>query len=199
MESTRLILASASPRRKTLLDATGVTFEIVESGIDEARRTGEDARDYALRMARDKALSVSTRHPDALVLAADTIVECGGEILVKPDSAADARRMLRILSGNTHTVVTAFALARGNQVVESMPVMSRVTFRALSNDEIDAYLATGEPFDKAGSYGIQGAGANFIVAVEGSRDNVMGLPMGQVLDVLRRHGVEVAAGRCEPQ
>ena len=108
-------MASASPRRKTLLDATGVTFEIVESGIDEARRTGEDARDYALRMARDKALSVSTRHPDALVLAADTIVECGGEILVKPDSAADARRMLRILSGNTHTVVTAFALARGNQ------------------------------------------------------------------------------------
>jgi septum formation protein len=133
------------------------------------------------------------------VLGADTVVEFASEILVKPDSASDARRMLRLLSGNTHTVVTAFALARGNQVVANMPVISRVTFRVLADDEIDSYVATGEPFDKAGSYGIQGAGAAFIVAVEGSRDNVMGLPMAQVLDVLRRHGVEVAAERGEPR
>jgi septum formation protein len=199
MEVPRLILASASLRRKKLLGATGIIFEIIESGIDEARRSGEGARDYALRMAREKALSVSARHPDALVLGADTVVEFASDILVKPDSASDARRMLRLLSGNTHTVVTAFALARGNQVVANMPVISRVTFRVLADDEIDSYVATGEPFDKAGSYGIQGAGAAFIVAVKGSRDNVMGLPMAQVLDVLRRHGVEVAAERGEPR
>lgn len=192
MIRTRLVLASASPRRQALLAVAGVGFAIVESGIDETRDDYEDAVTYAERMARAKALSVSQRLPEALVLGADTVVELRGMILLKPDDAADARRMLRALSGDTHTVVTAFALARGGRLVESAPVTARVTFRRLSDHEIEAYLATGEPFDKAGSYGIQGAGADFIAALEGGRDTVMGLPVGAVLAALRRHGFDAA-------
>jgi septum formation protein len=171
-----------------LLGATGIAFEVVESRIDEIRRDGENALDFAVRMAREKALNVSQRFPDALVLAADTIVECDGQILGKPADAAAARAMLHTLSGNTHTVVTAFAIARGGAVSESTPVLSHVTFRALSQEEIAAYVATGEPLDKAGSYGIQDTGAGFIERVQGARDNVMGLPLREVLDALRRHG-----------
>jgi len=185
-----LILASASPRRKDLLAAAGVTFEIVESGIDETRFAVEEAATYALRMASEKALNVSCRRLEALVLGADTIVELHGEILLKPADPADARRMLRALSGNTHTVVTAFAIASAGHVLESTPITARVTFRDLSPAAIDAYIATGEPFDKAGSYGIQGLGAHFIASVAGARDTVMGLPVPEVLAALRRQGFD---------
>ncbi|MGH7838124.1 MAG: Maf family protein, partial [Candidatus Binataceae bacterium] len=137
-----------------------------------------------------KALQVSRRHLEALVLGADTVVELNGDILLKPLDAADARRMLRALSGNTHTVVTAFAIARADRLLESAPVIARVTFRDLTPSAIDTYLATGESFDKAGSYGIQGAGAAFIASVKGSRDTVMGLPVREVLAALRRHGLD---------
>ena len=187
--SIRLVLASASPRRKMLLGAAGLVFDIVESGIDEIRHDSESAADFALRMAREKALNVSTRLPDALVLAADTIVECDGQILGKPADGTEARAMLRTLSDNTHTVVTAFAIASAGAIADSLPVTSSVTFRALSVEEIAAYVASGEPLDKAGAYGIQDAGAGFIARVEGSRDNVMGLPMREVLAALRRHGI----------
>jgi septum formation protein len=190
--SIRLILASASPRRKMLLGATGLAFEIVESGIDEVRREGEAAMDFALRMAREKALNVAARVPDAMVLAADTIVECNGRILGKPTDAAEARAMLQMLSGNTHTVVTAFAIVGAGAITESHAITSRVTFHVLSLAEITAYVATGEPMDKAGSYGIQDGGAAFIAKVEGARDNVMGLPVREVLAALRRHGVAAA-------
>ncbi len=186
----RLILASASPRRKTLLGAAGLAFEVIESGIDEVRHADESAIDFALRMAREKALNVSLRQPDALVLAADTIVECDGQILGKPTDAAQALAMLRMLSANTHTVVTAFAIASAGEISDSLPVTSRVTFRALSREEIAVYVATGEPLDKAGAYGIQDAGAGFIARIEGSRDSVMGLPVHEVLAALRRHGIE---------
>ncbi|MGH7933303.1 MAG: Maf family protein, partial [Candidatus Binataceae bacterium] len=172
-----------------LLARAGITFTVVTSGIDEVRLDGEAASMYALRMAHEKALNVSTRRIGALVLAADTVVECGGEILEKPADAGDARRMLRLLSGNVHTVVTAFAIARGGAIVESAPVMSHVRFRALDDREIADYIKTGEPFDKAGAYGIQAAGASFIEEVEGSRDNVMGLPMREVTAALARHGI----------
>jgi septum formation protein len=191
----KLILASASPRRKMLLAAAGLDFEIVESRIEEVRQDGENGTDFALRMACEKALNVSARYPDALILAADTIVECDGQILGKPIDAAGARTMLRTLSGNTHTVVTAFAIARAGAVAESMPVLSRVTFRALSADEIAAYVNGGDPLDKAGAYGIQDAGAGFVEGVEGTRDNVMGLPVREVLAALRRH--RVATGQAE--
>ena len=192
MGSAKVILASASPRRKTLLTAAGLDFTIVASGADETRFDHEDAFGYAVRVARDKALSVSRASPDALVIGADTIVELDGAILQKPLDAADARRMLRALSGVTHTVITAFALARAGALIESMPVTARVTFHRLTDPVIDAYLATGEPFDKAGSYGIQGAGAEFIAAVEGSRDTVMGLPVRELLAALRRQRIDVA-------
>ena len=128
--------------------------------------------------------------PDAIVIGADTIVVCETQILEKPSDAADARRMLAMLSSRTHTVVTAFALARGGKIVESSPVESRVTFRELTQAEVDDYIATGEPFDKAGAYGIQGNGGGFISQVEGSRDNVMGLPTERVIAALARQGVK---------
>ncbi|HXW84316.1 MAG TPA: Maf family protein [Candidatus Binataceae bacterium] len=182
----QLILASGSPRRRELLSSAGVEFDVIESGIDEIRGARETAREFALRMAREKALAVSARAPHALVLGADTVVECGGEILLKPLDAADARRMLRALSARTHLVVTAFALVRAGRVVANDAVESAVTFRELGEREIANYVATGEPMDKAGAYGIQGAGGGFIVKVDGPRDNVMGLPVATVLAAVER-------------
>jgi len=189
-----LILASTSPRRRDLLAAAGVKFDLAESGIDEQRLPNEPAAAFALRMAEEKALAVSRRAGDALVLGADTVVDCGGEILGKPRDRADAHRMLRMLSGRFHIVVTAFALARGGRVAESRAVASRVRFRVLRDDEIDAYIRTGEPMDKAGAYGIQAEGAGLVVELEGERDNVMGLPVGEVLAALRRHGIASHGG-----
>jgi len=196
MAASRLILASTSPRRRALLAAAGVDFELGESGVEEERLEGEAAVEFALRMAAEKALEVSRRAGDALVLGADTVVECGGgEILGKPRDHADAHRMLRTLSGRFHTVVTAFALARDGRLVESRAVVSRVRFRELGDHEIDAYIRTGEPMDKAGAYGIQAEGAGLVVEVEGERDNVMGLPVGEVLAALRRHASASRQGR----
>jgi len=191
-DSIKVILASASPRRRQLLAAAGIAFEAIESRVPEQHNAGEAPRDYALRMARDKARAVSSRFPDAIVVGADTIVVCEAQILEKPTDATDARRMLAMLSARTHTVVTAFALARAGNILESSPVESQVTFRKLSNTEIDAYIATDEPFDKAGAYGIQGVGGGFISHVEGPRDNVMGLPTEHVVAALARHGVKRA-------
>lgn len=183
-----VILASGSPRRRELLARAGLRFEVIESGVSETRDVRESARDYALRLARDKALAVSTLHSEALVIGADTIVVCNGVVLEKPADAKEAVRMLKMLSGNVHIVITAFAIARGGQVLESAPVESCVTFRTLSDDEIAAYIATGEPFDKAGSYGIQGLGAGFITHLDTARDNVMGLPIANVVAALKRQG-----------
>jgi nucleoside triphosphate pyrophosphatase len=193
MDPTRLILASGSPRRKALLYAAGLRFDIIESGISETRTAGESGRDYALRIACEKALSVSARVPGALVLAADTVVLCDDETLVKPSDQAEARRMLATLSGRTHTVVTAYALASAIAILEAEPITSQVTFRPLSDAQIKQYVATGEPLDKAGAYGIQGKGADFITMVVGSRDNVMGLPVREVLAALARLGVSPEA------
>ena len=186
----RVILASASPRRRQLLGAANVAFEVIESRVPEQHIAGEPARDYAVRMARDKARAVSSRYPDAIVIGADTIVVCEGQILEKPADANDARRMLAMLSARTHTVITAFALARGGNILESSPVESLVTFRRLADAEIDDYIATDEPYDKAGAYGIQGVGGGFIAHVDGSRDNVMGLPTERVVAALARFGVK---------
>ena len=186
MGPIRLILASGSPRRKALLCSAGLRFDIIESGINEMRAAGESGRDYALRIACEKALSVSARVPGTLVLAADTVVVCDDKILVKPNDQDEARQMLAMLSGRTHTVVTAYALALASAILEAEPVLSQVTFRPLSSAEIDEYVATGEPLDKAGAYGIQGRGSDFIAMVVGSRDNVMGLPMREVLAALAR-------------
>ena len=189
-DSIKVILASGSPRRRQLLAKAGIEFDAIESEMPEQHGAGEPPHDYAIRMARDKARAVSSRFPDAIVVGADTIVVCEDRILEKPADVADARRMLTTLSGRTHTVITAFALASGGTLLESSPVESRVTFRKLTDAEIDDYIATDEPFDKAGAYGIQGVGGGFISDVEGSRDNVMGLPTDAVVAALARHGVK---------
>jgi septum formation protein len=186
----KVILASGSPRRRQLLAGAGIEFDVIESMVPEEHIAGEPARDYALRMAQDKAIAVSSRFREAIVIGADTIVVCETQILEKPTGAADARRMLAMLSARTHTVVTAFALARDGKIIESSPVESNVTFRRLSDAEIEDYIATDEPFDKAGAYGIQGVGGGFISHVEGSRDNVMGLPTERVVAALARYGVK---------
>jgi septum formation protein len=191
-DSSKVILASVSPRRRQLLAAAGISFEVVESLVPERHEPGESARDYALRMAREKAGAVSSRFPEAIVIGADTIVLCETQILEKPAHPDDARRMLGMLSGRVHTVVTAFALVRGGCILESSPVESQVTFRKLAEAEINDYIATEEPFDKAGAYGIQGVGGGFISHVEGSRDNVMGLPTERVVAALARWGVKRA-------
>ncbi|HZP46028.1 MAG TPA: Maf family protein [Candidatus Binataceae bacterium] len=185
-DESELILASGSPRRRELLAAAGLKFTIVESGVDETRGASETAENYALRVAGDKALAVSRRIPERLVLGADTVVELDGEVLLKPLDAADARRMLNRLSGRTHTVITAYAIALGGRILASEPVIAQVRFRVLIPQEVEAYINTGEPFDKAGAYGIQGDGAKFIVDVVGERDTVMGLPVRPVLEALRR-------------
>jgi septum formation protein len=187
---SKLILASGSPRRRQLLAAAGLEFEVMDSGVEEHVLDGESAEAIASRLAREKALAVSMRNRDALVIGADTVVECGGRILGKPVDAAEARAMLGVLSANVHLVVTAFAIARGGEIVETAAVLSHVRFRTLAAGEIDEYVRTGEPLDKAGAYGIQGAAAGFITHVDGPRDNVMGLPVEQLLAALRRAGVE---------
>jgi septum formation protein len=187
----KLILASGSPRRRQLLATAGLEFEVAESGVDEHVLAGESASAHASRLACEKALAASRRHPDALVIGADTIVECGGRIFGKPADEAEARAMLSALAGNVHLVVTAVALARGGEILECEAVRSQVQFRSLTRAEIDDYIRSGEPLDKAGAYGIQGAGAGFIAGVEGPWDNVMGLPMANVLAALKRAGVEL--------
>ena len=187
--STKVILASGSPRRRQLLSDAGFTFDVIESGVAEGHVGDEPARDYALRMAREKARAVSLRERSAIVVGADTVVVCDALILEKPASPDDARRMLGMLSGRSHIVITAFALARDATIVESEAVESRVTFRALGDAEIDEYVASGAPLDKAGAYGIQDRGSGFISRLEGSRANVMGLPTEQVVAALMRHSV----------
>jgi len=152
-------------------------------------RDGEAGREFALRMAREKALAVSRRRPRELVLGADTVVEIDAEILGKPQHPDEARSMLRKLSGRVHRVYTGFALARGGRVAESAAVLSSVRFRDLSEAEIERYVASDEPYDKAGGYAVQGEAGNFIAAVEGSIANVMGLPIDEVRQALRRHGI----------
>ena len=187
--SRTFILASASPRRRQLLRDAGLSFRIVESKVVETARVNEPAAAFALRMAHEKALAVSAAFPDEIVLGADTVVECEGATLGKPADADEARAMLRMLSGRSHTVVTGFAIARAGALVESSQATSRVTFRSLTEAEIGKYVDSGEPLDKAGSYGIQSGGGNFISAIEGSRENVMGLPIREVLAALARHGI----------
>lgn len=182
----RIILASASPRRRELMAKAGLSFEVIESGVGESRMPGEPAQAFALRMAREKARAVAVRRPDALVLGADTIVEIAGYVLGKPRDRAHARWMIQMLSGRIHTVVTGYALMLGERLIENRAVASAVRFRALSPDEIEGYIATNEPYDKAGAYAVQGRGRDLIARVEGSLANVMGLPIEDILTALER-------------
>jgi septum formation protein len=163
---------------------------VIPSNTAEEAQAGEIPEAYALRVAVEKAADVARRYPGAWVLGADTIVEIDGEILGKPRDETDGERMLRLLSGRTHQVMTAFVLIDGQgQVRTSQVVTSRVTCKPLSEAQIREYLATGEPFDKAGAYAVQGLGAALVERVEGSYTNVIGLPVDEVLAVLRTAGL----------
>lgn len=186
-ESPSLVLASASPRRRDLLSQLGLRFTVAAADIDETPLPGEAADVYVLRLAREKARTVAERFPDTWVLAADTTVALGAELLGKPSSPAEAREMLTRLSGRTHAVYTGVALAGRAQ--ESRVVRTGVTFRTLSAGEIDWYAHTGEPLDKAGAYGMQGKGSFLVSGIEGSPTNVIGLPLGETLELLMRAGV----------
>jgi septum formation protein len=182
-----LILASASPRRAELLTAAGIPFNIRPAHIDETVRPGEDARTYACRVAGEKARAVAAQAPGQPVLAADTVVVIDGQILGKPIDAEDAKRMLRLLSGRTHEVLTAVVLisARGDRSFNEPATDTRldvtaVEFATLDKAEIDWYVSTGEPSDKAGAYAIQGLASRFVTQIQGSYSNVVGLPVGLV-------------------
>jgi septum formation protein len=177
----RLILASSSPRRRELLTQAGFTFEVHPAHIPEDPLPNEDPIAYVVRLAREKAETVfaALNDPAALVLGADTTVTLDNHILGKPTDAADAARMLRLLSGRTHRVITGVALASA-QRTEVAAEVTGVRFLTLSDEEIAAYISTGEPMDKAGAYGIQGRAARWIPRVEGCYFNVVGLPLALV-------------------
>jgi septum formation protein len=183
-----LILASASPRRRDLLREAGYGFDVDPAHVDESEAAGEAPRAYVLRVAALKARAVAARHPAHTVLAADTTVVVDAVMLAKPVDDDDARRMLRLLSGRAHVVLTGVVVrAAGGEWSEVAE--SRVRFRPLTPDEIDWYVATGEPHDKAGAYAVQGLAARFVDAVDGSYSNVVGLPMGAVGGLLAAAGV----------
>jgi septum formation protein len=179
----RIVLASGSPRRAEILSAAGIPFWVRFSSVDERRLEGEGAEDYVRRLAVLKAGAVEIE-PGEIILGADTTVVVGGEILEKPRDVADAGRMLRLLSGRVHQVITGVCLRySGGLVTEAES--TEVEFVAMSDAEIDAYAASGEPLDKAGGYAIQGLGSKYIRRIDGCYFNVVGLPVSLVWRLLR--------------
>jgi len=196
-ETPRIILASGSPRRKALLEQIGLSFEVITADVDENAPEGLSPTQVVEELARRKCdavagravagRAVAGRNPDAFVLAADTVCVHHDAILGKPDSNAHAREMLMALNGATHEVITGVAYMRHMRQIEAVfSVKTRVTFHHLSDELIERYVASGEPIDKAGAYGIQGLGAALVKHVEGSYWNVVGLPRSEVVEVLRR-------------
>jgi septum formation protein len=188
----KLILASSSPRRAEVLRNAEIDFEVRPADIDETRRPDESAGDYVQRLALEKARAVAEAAmgtEDSIVVGADTVVVNRGEILLKPESPDDARRMLRQLSGGVHEVHTGLAVIRMPQKIEHViEEVTSVHFAHLSDAEIDAYIATGEPFDKAGAYGIQSLGGRYVTRVEGCYFNVMGMPLARLWATLKEFG-----------
>ena len=181
------VLASASPRRREILSEAGYVFDVVPSAVEEKFQLDVSPDVLAMRLARLKAEDVAgSLPPEAVVLGADTIVVLGGEILGKPEGEADAKRMLGLLSGQTHEVITGFTVIRHSDSQEiSLAVTTLVRFRKLTQEEIASYVATGEPMDKAGAYGIQGLGGKLVESIEGDFNNVVGLPLEEVAQVLK--------------
>jgi septum formation protein len=188
----RIILASSSPRRAEVLRNAGIKFEVRRTAIDETRRDEESAERYVRRLALEKARAAAEAEKnggDSIIIGADTVVVNRGEILLKPVSPDDARRMLRALAGGMHEVFTGLAAIRMPQRIERMLVdVTRVYFSPLSEAELEAYIATGEPFDKAGAYGIQSIGGRYVTRVEGCYFNVMGMPLARLWGLLQELG-----------
>jgi len=186
--SCRVVLASASPRRRQLLDLIGIAHEVRPANIDETPRPREAPRRHAERLAREKATTIATRDADLVTIGADTVVVINRKVLGKPRDEAEAIDMLSQLGGREHTVITAVAVARGKKLRSSVEEV-QVTFRHLRAEEIAAYVATGEPMDKAGAYGIQGYGATIVERIEGDYFAVMGLPLVRLVSLLRDLGI----------
>jgi septum formation protein len=193
----KLILASASPRRRELLAQAGYDFDVQASSVSESRRPEEDAIRFATRLAREKAEEVFARQHPAIVLGADTVVVCDGEVMGKPADPADAERMLLLLSGRTHQVVTGVAVVWGSSsppAIEVAAELTQVTMRTLSQEEVSHYVASGEPMDKAGAYAIQGYAGRWIPRISGCYFNVVGLPLALVATMLEAAETRAAGG-----
>jgi septum formation protein len=196
MTTPRVILASQSPRRRELLNLVGISHEVRPADIDETYFPGEQPKAHAERLAREKAEVIARQEPDAVVIGSDTIVVVDGDVLGKPADEAEAARMLRRLAARSHVVMTAVAVRwRGEtrSVVEEVGV----DFHPLTDSEIDAYIATREPMDKAGAYGIQGYGAAIVARVDGDYFAVMGLPVQRLVRMLREVGLRYVFGPLE--
>ncbi len=185
--NVKLVLASASPRRAELLRNAGIDFIVRPAHIPEQRQDSEPPRQYAVRLAQEKARALAAVQPGTFVLGADTIVCADEHVLEKPSDAADAARMLRLLSGRTHQVTTAVCLV-GPGMEDTATETTEVVMSAISDDEIQAYVASGEPMDKAGAYAIQGRASRWVTRIDGCYFNVVGLPVALVYRMLRQHG-----------
>jgi septum formation protein len=188
----RIILASASPRRKEILALTGLEFEVRYSGYEEDLGISKAPRELARFLSRKKAEDVVNKYSDAIVIAADTFIAYKNKLLGKPEGSEDAKRMLKMLSGRTHSVISGFTIidCKSNRTI-SRSVETRVHFKSLSSAEINAYVKSGEPLDKAGAYAIQGLGAVFIDKIEGDFFNVVGLPLCALTESLKKFGIKV--------
>jgi septum formation protein len=189
-----LVLASQSPRRQELLQILSVPFEIIPSGVDETTAPADLPPEGLVRwLAERKAEDVARHCPEAVVIGADTIVVVGPEVMGKPADREDARRMLRTLSGHTHQVITGIAVRRdgSNPLRLSDSIATEVTFRPLTDNEIEGYLLTGEPMDKAGAYAIQGFAALFVTGIRGDYPNIVGLPVARLAEMLRSAGFSI--------
>lgn len=192
MPDETLVLASASPRRAELLRAAGIRFEVVAADVDERQHDGEDAESYVRRLAEAKAASVAALHPGRPVLGADTTVVAGSVVLGKPRDAADAAAMLAQLSGRSHRVLTGVCLIGADGRRGTAVATTTVEFRRLTDAEIDEYVASGEPMDKAGAYAVQGQARRFVTRIDGAFDNVVGLPVALIQAMCRAGGIQVS-------
>lgn len=189
-QQTSFILASASPRRQEYLASPGISFETIPAIIDETPMAGESSAAFAIRMAQEKSQTVAQNNKNSCVIAADTVVTLGQNIFGKPTTVEEARTILRKLQGRAHKVITGVAVhhARKN-IDESFPVETEVVFEQYSDAVIDAYIATGDPMDKAGGYGIQSYGGFLVKSINGSYSNVVGLPMSHLITTLLKHNL----------
>ena len=188
----KIVLASASPRRKELLEQMGLQFEVDPAGYDEGKTSASEPHEMARELSLGKARAAARKHRNALIIAADTFVVLGDRMFGKPHTNAQAREMLRALNGRTHSVITGFTvLDTENGKVMSRSVETRVHVRKLTLGEIDSYVRTKEPLDKAGGYAIQGLGAVLVDRIEGDFSNVVGLPLSALAESLREFGVKV--------
>lgn len=191
-EQRKIILASASPRRSEILGLTGLKFSVDVSEYEEDMELGLKPHQLARFLSSEKAMTIAAKYPDALVIAADTFIVFRGNLLGKPHTEEEARRMLILLNGRSHSVITGFTIIDTKTKKKlSRSVETKVYFRKMTEQEIESYVRTGEPLDKAGSYAIQGIGAVIVKKIEGDYLNVVGLPLNSLTDALRKFGVSV--------